>query len=283
MKLYRTMRGPVVEASTGTFYLLDFPDAADWDRLLNLPDLGDFLAEQVRSSRPGDFSEVDLAPPGLLPPIVRQEVWAAGVTYHRSRDARMEESEEAGAADFYSRVYDAARPELFLKATPHRVVGHGQPVRIRADSNWNVPEPELTLVINSAGRIVGFTIGNDMSSRDIEGENPLYLPQAKVYDQCCALGPGILVTDEFLPVETAIRLSISRDNTVAFEGATSLARLKRTPGELVEYLFRENSFPHGCFLLTGTGIVPPNEFALQSGDEIRITIDPIGTLFNRVL
>jgi 2-dehydro-3-deoxy-D-arabinonate dehydratase len=194
----------------------------------------------------------------------------------------MEESHDAGGGSFYDRVYSAPRPELFFKATPHRVMGPGEAVRIRRDSKWNVPEPELALAVNALGKIFGYTIGNDMSSRDIEGENPLYLPQAKTYDGCCALGPCILLTDEMLPKATKIELKITRGGAAAFEGATSLAELKRSPQELVDYLYRESSFPHGCFLITGTGIVPPATFTLAPGDEIHISIDGIGTLTNAV-
>lgn len=218
----------------------------------------------------------------LLAPIESQEVWAAGVTYHRSRDARMEESESAGGGDFYDRVYNAERPELFFKATPHRVVGPGGKVAIRSDAKWSVPEPELALVVNPRGKILGYSIGNDMSSRDIEGENPLYLPQAKVYDRCCALGPCVLASSAPLPRTTAIRLEILRSGQNAFSGNTTLHELKRDPQSLVEYLYHDNSFPKGCILLTGTGIVPPDTFTLAHGDEIRITIDRIGTLVNTV-
>jgi 2-dehydro-3-deoxy-D-arabinonate dehydratase len=221
--------------------------------------------------------------PGLLAPIGRAEVWAAGVTYFKSRDARIEESQDAGGGDFYSRVYDAPRPELFFKATPSRVAGPGKPVRIRRDSKWNVPEPELALWISSEGTIEGFTIGNDMSSRDIEGENPLYLPQAKVYDACCGLGPGLLVAEGPLPPETAIKVEIARQGNIVFHGDTSLARLKRTPEELADWLFRDQVFPDGCFLLTGTGIVPEAGFTLEGGDEVRIEIDGIGRLVNPVV
>ena len=222
------------------------------------------------------------APATPLVPIDGQEVWAAGVTYYRSRAARMAESEVAGGGSFYDRVYTADRPELFFKALPHRVAGPGEKVRIRRDSKWNVPEPELALVISPAGKITGYTIGNDMSSRDIEGENPLYLPQAKVYDRSCALGPAVLVTDEPMPSTTAVALEIRRGGNVAFSDSTTLASMKRRPEELVEYLYRETSFPDGCILLTGTGIVPPDTFTLQSGDEIAISIDGIGTLRNTV-
>jgi 2-dehydro-3-deoxy-D-arabinonate dehydratase len=218
----------------------------------------------------------------LLAPLQSQEIWAAGVTYLRSRTARMEESKVAGGGSFYDRVYEADRPELFFKATPHRVAAPGAPVRIRADSKWNVPEPELTLAINSAGKIFGFTIGNDMSSRDIEGENPLYLPQAKVYDQSAAIGPCIVVTPNLPSIDTAIAIEIRRAGKPAFTGETTVGRIKRPLPSLAEWLFRENSFPHGCFLMTGTGVVPPDAFTLERGDEIRITIEPVGTLVNHV-
>ena len=221
-------------------------------------------------------------PQDLLPPIGSQEVWAAGVTYYRSRNARMEESKSAGGGDFYDRVYHATRPELFFKAMPHRVVGSGAKVAIRDDASWSVPEPELTLFVTPRGKIAGYTVGNDMSSRDIEGENPLYLPQAKVYDRSCALGPCLLIGDEPLSSATEIALEIRRGGATAFSGATTLKEMKRKPEELVEYLYRNNSFPLGCFLLTGTGIVPPDSFTLKLGDEIRITIPPIGTLVNVV-
>jgi 2-dehydro-3-deoxy-D-arabinonate dehydratase len=222
------------------------------------------------------------APGDPLAPIDLQEVWAAGVTYFRSRTARMAESETAGGGSFYDRVYNAERPELFFKAPPYRVVGPGAAVRIRRDSKWNVPEPELVLFISPGGKIQGYTIGNDMSSRDIEGENPLYLPQAKSYDGSCALGPAILVTPEALPASTEIRLNIQRAGTSAFSDATTLAAMKRRPAGLVEYLYRETSFPNGCFLLTGTGIIPPDTFTLHSGDIIEIAIDGIGVLRNTV-
>ncbi|MGV3531681.1 MAG: fumarylacetoacetate hydrolase family protein [Chthoniobacteraceae bacterium] len=222
-----------------------------------------------------------LAPGRWLAPIQSQEVWAAGVTYLRSRDARIDESKDAGGGTFYDRVYAADRPEIFFKATPHRVIGSGGKLTLRSDSQWNVPEPELALAINSHGRIFGYTIGNDMSSRDIEGENPLYLPQAKVWNACCGLGPGVVVRDP-LPAETTIRIEILRDGQQAFSGNTALSQMKRGFEELADYLFRDNAFPQGCFLLTGTGIVPPNDFTLQSSDEIRIEIAGVGTLVNGV-
>ncbi len=222
-----------------------------------------------------------LAEVRLLAPIDAQEVWAAGVTYRRSRTARMAESE--GAARFYDLVYEAARPELFFKANPHRVVGPDQEVRIRADARWNVPEPELALVLSSRLRLVGFTIGNDMSSRDIEGENPLYLPQAKVYDACCALGPGIVLADTWAAAgRAAIRLTIRRDSSVAFQGETDVTQMARTFEELIGWLARDNSFPTGVILLTGTGIIPPDDFTLLPGDLVEIAIDGLGTLTNMV-
>jgi 2-dehydro-3-deoxy-D-arabinonate dehydratase len=194
----------------------------------------------------------------------------------------MEESKDAGGGDFYDRVYSAERPELFFKSTASRTAGHGGKVRIRKDAHWSVPEPELTLVVSPLGKIIGYTVGNDMSSRDIEGENPLYLPQAKVYDGSCALGPGILVTSSPLPHSTEILLEIIRHERIEFAGSVALSELKRDPSSLVEYLFRDNSFPNGCLLMTGTGIVPPSSFTLAVGDRVRITIEPIGTLENEV-
>jgi 2-dehydro-3-deoxy-D-arabinonate dehydratase len=218
----------------------------------------------------------------LLAPIDSQEVWAAGVTYRRSQVARMEESK--GAAVFYDLVYAAARPELFFKATPHRVAGPGQAVRIRQDAKWNVPEPELALVLNSRMELVGFTIGNDMSSRDIEGENPLYLPQAKVYDACCGLGPWVTLAPAMPPpAEISIDLSIARGGQVVFSGATSVAQMARSFEDLVGWLARDNSFPSGVILLTGTGIVPADDFTLAAGDVVSITIAGIGTLTNPVI
>ena len=221
-------------------------------------------------------------PQVLLPPIGSQDVWAAGVTYFRSRDARMDEARDSGGATFYDRVYEAERPELFFKSTPSRVVGPGGAVRIRKDAAWSVPEPELVLVINAAGRVVGYTVGNDMSSRDIEGENPLYLPQAKVYDGSCALGPGLLFTDTPLPPTTTIRLMIRRGGAAVFEGETTTGQIKRGIDELAGWLYRETTFPAGAYLFTGTGIVPPDAFTLAAGDEIAIGIDGIGTLTNTV-
>jgi len=214
-------------------------------------------------------------------PIDDQEVWAAGVTYLRSSEARQRESQ--GAAVFYDKVYAAPRPELFLKATARRVVGPGDTVRFRADSNWSVPEPEFALVINPAGKIVGLTIGNDMSARDIEGENPLYLPQAKVYRGSCALGPYILLNPKFdNPADLALRITITRQGLEVFQGTTTMDRMKRTPEELVGWLMREQDYPDGAILLTGTGIVPPDEFTLAMSDTIRIELTGLGELTNPV-
>ncbi len=229
-----------------------------------------------------DSAHFPLADVTLLAPVDRQEIWAAGVTYKRSQIARMEESESA--ASHYDKVYTADRPELFFKATPHRTSGPGQPLRVRSDSSWSVPEPEFTLVINRIGRIVGYTIGNDMSARDIEGENPLYLPQAKFYRQCAGLGPAVLLADQPLqPERTEIQLEIRRGGAVVFTGATSLSQMKRTPEELAAWLCRENEFPDGAFLMTGTGIVPDDSFTLENGDSVSISITGIGTLTNPIV
>jgi 2-dehydro-3-deoxy-D-arabinonate dehydratase len=274
MKLYRTQTGIVAEGGDRLYALR----VTSWDELIAREDLRDYLAQQIQDSIALEGEELR----DLLPPIGSQEVWAAGVTYYRSRNARMEESKVAGGGNFYDRVYHAARPELFFKATPHRVVGTDAKVAIRADASWSVPEPELALFVTPGGKIAGYTVANDMSSRDIEGENPLYLPQAKVYDRSCALGPCLLVSDEALPDSTEITLEIRRGGEVAFSGATTLQEMKRKPQELVDYLYRSSSFPSGCYLLTGTGIVPPDSFTLKFEDEIRITIPPIGTLANVV-
>ena len=275
MKLYRTKRGLLATKSdSDSFHPVQ---AAGLDELLRSGQ----MQSRVRAALAGSAVEA----PGtgdLLAPIGSQEVWAAGVTYFRSRSARMEESKEAGGGSFYDRVYSATRPELFFKATARRVIGPGGEVRIRSDASWSVPEPELTLLIDPRGAIVGHTIGNDMSSRDIEGENPLYLPQAKVYDGSCALGPCVLISDEPLAKSTGIRIVIVRAAKTVFEGSTTLAELKRDPKELASYLYRDNSFPDGAFLMTGTGIVPGDDFTLAAGDAIRIDIDGIGTLQNHV-
>jgi 2-dehydro-3-deoxy-D-arabinonate dehydratase len=229
-----------------------------------------------------DTKPVPMSEVTLLAPIDQQEVWAAGVTYKRSQIARMEESE--AAASHYDKVYTADRPEIFFKATAHRVSGPGLPLRVRHDSNWSVPEPEFTLVINPSGRIVGYTIGNDMSARDIEGENPLYLPQAKMYNQCAGLGPCVLLAENPLDQEAVdIQLEIRRGGKVVFGGSTKLSQMKRTPEELAGWLIRENDLPNGAFLMTGTGVVPDDTFTLEQGDEVSITISGIGTLTNPIV
>lgn len=270
LTLYRSSAGLVAQRGEDLFTLAGL----GFDDVFTAENPAAFLEDALTHGTP------TLAQPWLAP-IGTQEVWAAGVTYLRSRDARIEESKDAGGGTFYDRVYDADRPEIFFKATPHRVVGPGAAVRIREDSKWNVPEPELTLAINSRGAIFGYTIGNDMSSRDIEGENPLYLPQAKVYSACCGLGPGLVVREP-LPRETAIKVTILRAGAPVFVGDTSLAQMKRQLPELAAWLYRDNDFPTGAYLLTGTGTVPPNEFTLAHGDEIHIAIDGLGTLINPV-
>jgi 2-dehydro-3-deoxy-D-arabinonate dehydratase len=272
--LYRTAEAFFVKHEEHAYPL----EVTSLDALIARPDLHIFLTAAINTTPPADH----LLHTPLLAPIGNQEVWASGVTYYSSRRARIAESKDAGGGDFYDRVYTAERPELFFKAVAHKVAGPDSHVKIRRDATWSVPEPELTLVINPRAEIIGYTIGNDMSSRDIEGTNPLYLPQAKVYDRSCALGPGILIRSEPLPATTQIRLDILRSNQITFAGTTTLAELKRDPATLVEYLFRDHSFPYGCFLLTGTGIVPPDSFTLQSNDRIQITIDNIGTLINTV-
>ena len=269
--VYRIASGLVARRGEDCFLLAD----ARLDTLFTEPDPAAWLRDHLAAATPIQI------PDQVLAPIESQEVWAAGVTYLRSRDARIEESKDAGGGSFYDRVYDAERPEIFFKATPHRVVGHGGAMHLRSDSKWNVPEPEITLAINRDGHIFGYTIGNDLSSRDIEGENPLYLPQAKVFRACCALGPGIVVRDA-LPRDTPIQIHIWRAGGPVFSGETSLAQMKRSFSELAGFLYRDNDFPNGCFLLTGTGTVPPNDFTLASGDEMRIHIAGLGTLENVV-
>jgi 2-dehydro-3-deoxy-D-arabinonate dehydratase len=277
MHLWRTNKGVRVNYGQHT-QLVD----ADWDTLINHEDLAGHLPSLIREQPGGETWLTKDKDVEVLAPIGTQEVWAAGVTYFRSRTARMEESKDAGGGTFYDRVYDAERPELFFKSTGWRVRGPRAGIRIRRDARWNVPEPELALYVNARGEIIGYTIGNDVSSRDIEGENPLYLPQAKVYDGSCALGPGLYVTKDPLPPGTGIEIRLTRGEDVVFEGGTPLTQKRRKPEELVEYLYRETSFPTGCVLLTGTGIIPPDEFTLRSGDRVEITIEPIGTLSNTV-
>jgi 2-dehydro-3-deoxy-D-arabinonate dehydratase len=275
MKLYVTGESIIAERDQ---QIRRLDRSVTWEQVLRHDEPLAWLAQEFERAAPQTTPL-----PSLIAPIAPgQEVWAAGVTYWRSRTARMEESKDSGGGDFYARVYDAARPELFFKSTAHRVAGPNQPIRIRGDSKWNVPEPELTLAINPRGKIIGYTIGNDVSSRDIEGENPLYLPQAKVYSGSCALGPCVLMSDEALATSTSISMQIRRAGHAVFEGSTTLAQLRRRPDELVEYLLRDNAFPSGCFLMTGTGIIPPDDFTLLSGDEVAIEIPPIGTLINPV-
>lgn len=262
-------------------WLLDLTQAEQFENLsdiLHSPDPPGAIRFLV--DRKGE--PLPLAGVQLLAPVDRQEIWAAGVTYKRSQAARMEESESG--ASHYDKVYTADRPELFFKSQPNRVSGPGQPVRVRFDSDWSVPEPEFTLVIAPGGRIAGYTIGNDMSARDIEGENPLYLPQAKVYNQCCAVGPCVLVPEEPLDRKaTQIVLRIERDGGEVFRGETDLGEMARGFEDLAGWLFREYDFPHGALLLTGTGIVPPDDFTLQNGDVVHISVTGIGTLTNPVV
>jgi 2-dehydro-3-deoxy-D-arabinonate dehydratase len=276
MKVYRTTHGIIVE-NEGIFYTAEI---SDWDVFINddhlLQKLKGWIASGAAKHAKG------LPTSGILPPIASQELWACGVTYLRSKLGRQEESKDAGGGDFYARVYEATRPEVFFKATAHRVVGQNGKVAIRKDSTWDVPEPELTLVVSSSGKIVGYTVGNDMSSRSIEGENPLYLPQAKTYDGCAAVGPCVYVTDKPLAPDTLIELEIVRGGASVFNGNIQISQMKRTPEELVSFVYRECSFPHGALIMTGTGIVPGNDFTLKSGDEIKITIGGIGTLVNEV-
>lgn len=274
MKVYRTKKGIILEKNSQLFFAKD----QSWDDFIN----DDALFEKVQRITSEESPTEDAATDGVLAPIGNQELWACGVTYLRSKIGRQEESKDAGGGDFYAKVYEAERPEVFFKSTPHRVVGPNGKVKIRKDSTWDVPEPELTLVVTSSGKIVGYTIGNDMSSRSIEGENPLYLPQAKTYDGCAAVGPCIYVTDQPLDKDTNIRLEISRNGSTVFEGTVAISQMKRTPEELASFVFRECSFPNGCLIMTGTGIVPEHDFTLKSGDEIKISIDGIGTLVNEV-
>lgn len=279
MRIYRTANGIVLE-SEGQFKQIK---STDWDAYINRDTLFDDATADFNSDdavlKNADWLTT-IQP--ILPPIQSQEVWASGVTYLRSRDARMDESKVAGGDTFYDKVYDAERPELFFKASARRTVGTNDSVRIRKDSTWDVPEPELTLFITSSGKIVGYTAGNDMSSRSIEGENPLYLPQAKSYDRCASLGPCLYVPGQPIAPETLISLVIERAGEVAFSQSIQINQMKRSHTELVSFLFRECSFPDGVFLMTGTGIVPPNTFTLQSDDRITITIESIGALTNWV-
>ncbi|MBK5271439.1 MAG: fumarylacetoacetate hydrolase family protein [Bacteroidia bacterium] len=277
MKIYKIKKEIIIEHN-GSYFL---SKKNNWDKFINRKNLYRKISKELEKLVP-DATLADVISSGLSAPIANQEIWASGVTYLRSREARMEESKDAGGGDFYARVYDADRPELFFKATADRTVGSGDKVRIRRDSKWNVPEPELTLFISSYGTIEGYTVGNDMSSRDIEGENPLYLPQAKSYNGSAAIGPCLFVSDSPIDPDSMIRLEINRNGASVFNGEISINRMKRKHKELAEFLFRETSFPNGTYLMTGTGIIPPDDFTLNLDDEIRISIDGIGTLINRV-
>jgi 2-dehydro-3-deoxy-D-arabinonate dehydratase len=275
MKLFKTIAGIVIEYDHQYF----LAKGENWETFINDDDIFEKAKALTATLPAGDKKLIDktMAPMGS-----NQELWACGVTYYRSMVGRQEESKAAGGADFYGKVYEAERPECFFKSSFHRVVGTNDFVRIRKDSTWDVPEPELTLVVTSSGKIIGYTIGNDMSSRSIEGENPLYLPQAKTYDGCAAVGPCVYVTNEALDPETKIQLQIKRNSNLMFEGMIAISQMKRTLQELVSFIYRESSFPFGCLIMTGTGIVPGNDFTLQSADEISISIDGIGTLVNIV-
>ena len=274
MKLYRTVTEIIIEHNDH-FYSFSLQN---WDECINRDNLYALLLEDIKTAVAVDKEALA----NVVAPIVSQEIWAAGVTYLRSMHARVEESKDSGGGTFYDKVYDAERPEIFFKANAQRTVGHNGLVRIRKDSTWDVPEPELTLFITSAGNIVGYTIGNDMSSRSIEGENPLYLPQAKMYEGCAALGPCVYVPENPIDPETAIEITIARQELVMYNDRITINQMKRAHKELVTFLYRECSFPYGCFLMTGTGIVPPNSFTLSSGDVVTISIDNIGTLINTV-
>jgi len=277
IKIYNTYKGVLIEHASN-FHLLP---QEDWDNFINddaiIVNTLDKLKAENRIQDPAILLKNE-----LKAPVQNQEIWASGVTYFNSKLGREEESKEAGGSSFYARVYEAERPELFFKATTQRTVGPGGLVRIRKDSTWNVPEPELTLVITSSGKIIGYTIGNDMSSRSIEGENPLYLPQAKTYDGCVALGPCVFLTDNPFPTDSKIRLVINRLGSTVFDESIGVDQIKRKLTDIVGYLYRECTFPKGSLLMTGTGIIPPSDFTLHVGDEVQISIDSIGTLVNTV-
>ena len=277
MKLYKTKKGLVIKQEDAYYLVED----ENWDSFVNDDKLFSKMVTITQTNAPSEDAK-KLVDSDIQPPIQSQEVWACGVTYFRSKVGRQEESKNAGGSDFYARVYEADRPEIFFKCTASRTVGHGDKVRIRKDSTWDVPEPELTLAVTSSGKIVGYTVGNDMSSRSIEGENPLYLPQAKTYDGSAAIGPCIYVSEDPIPADTLIQMQIVRQGNVVFEGEVAIDQIKRKLTDLVSYLYRETSFPHGCLVMTGTGIVPSSDFTLKKDDEIRITIQHIGTLVNTV-
>ncbi len=277
MKIYNTKKGIIINHDEQFF----LSNETNWDTYINRQYLFQKVSGEIEDLK-ADGTLATAINTDLLPPIANQEVWASGVTYFRSRTARIEESKDAGGGTFYDRVYTADRPELFFKAPAHRTVGSGDKVRIRKDSKWNVPEPELTLFICSAGTIEGYTIGNDMSSRDIEGENPLYLPQAKSYNGSAAIGPCLFVPEKPINPETTIGIEIIRDDVVIFGETIAISQMKRKHTELASWLFREIDFNYGVYLMTGTGIIPADEFTLHIGDIINITIEGIGTLSNTV-
>lgn len=278
MHLFRTSGSPIIKFEDQWYR---YEPNKSWTELFQDDQLYQTLKSFVQTATPDP--SLASAVESALAPITDQEIWAAGVTYFRSKTARMDESKDAGGGDFYDRVYEAPRPEIFFKATAIRTVGHGAAMHLRDDSKWIVPEPELTLAVSSGGKIIGYTVGNDLSCRDIEGENPLYLPQAKTFRDCAAIGPAIYLTDKPLDPETAIDLVITRGSKPIVTDGTTLSQLKRSLDELVRWLFSNNDHPNGCFLMTGTGIVPADDFCLQPGDEVDITIEPIGTLSNVML
>ena len=275
MKLFKVDGAVLLQTATAEYKV----ETLSWDALVNQENLYDFLAAYATTQAPIAST---IEGKQVEAPIGSQEIWAAGVTYLRSKEARMDESKESGAADFYAKVYEAKRPELFFKSTAARCAGPDQEVWIRRDSQWNVPEPELTLFANANGKIVGYTIGNDMSSRDIEGENPLYLPQAKCYQRSAAIGPCLLVPSKPIDADTQIHMSIERKKEIVFSGSIFINQMKRKHEELIGYLFMEMDFPQGVYLMTGTCLVPPNDFTLAVGDLVHMSIDGIGSLRNKV-
>lgn len=275
MRIYKKKHSALVVHDSIQYQL----EVKDWDTFINRENLYEAVKADLANME--QVSNTDLLEE-VEAPIGNQEIWAAGVTYLRSKEARMDEAKGSGGDLFYDKVYEADRPELFFKATAQRAVGSGNHINIRKDSSWDVPEPELTLFINSKGEIQGYTIGNDVSSRSIEGENPLYLPQAKMFERCAAIGPCIYLSETPLSPETEIEIEINRSGINQYHDKVAIKRMKRSHTELVEYLFRECDFPNGVFLMTGTCLVPPDDFSLRIGDEVRITIEPIGTLINYV-